>query len=87
MYTFKLADIPFIISCLQHPVTDYIQFASSSTRSSSSCKLVHQSSQLNTYYITLLNTSLFFQESYLPLECPTSNQPQQLFFSDQVKHN
>ena len=52
MYTFELADILFLIRCLQHldpsfPVTNYIQFASSSTRSSSSCKLVHQSSQLN----------------------------------------
>ena len=49
MYTFELADIPFLIPCHQHtdpsfPVTDYIQFASSSTKSSSFCKLIHQSS-------------------------------------------
>ena len=52
MYTFELADILFLIHCLQHldpsfPVTNYIQFGSSSTRSSNSCKLVHQSSQPN----------------------------------------
>ena len=45
----------FLICYLQHsdpsfPVTDYIQFAFFSTRSSSSCKFVHQSSQLKTYH-------------------------------------
>ena len=63
MYSFELADILFLIRCLQHPdpsfpVTNYIQFVSSSTRSSSSCKLVHQSSQLNSSHYSFFKRAI-----------------------------